>query len=303
MNNRILFNLGKEIVNNASEEVIKLSMKKPIGKLIGSKGASGDMTKTADKVSEKSAIKTISRFIKENKGVRIILISEEIGVLEFGDRKLDEGFFMIMDPLDGSNNLRPWKTPSPVVVISLAIGRLCVLEKKDNFQSVEIGLVKDIFNDRLYYAEKGKRAHVEGFGEIKSSPEGDVKKAIVSIDLDLESNDYKKMYFDLRELMENRRYRRRSGSSILDFMKVACGEYDAFVTLGSRMKLYDIAAANLIIKEAGGVFEFFSEKLPYCVIKKLISTKDKTLLKTVKFKIIASGNQKLQEKIKNYLNL
>jgi myo-inositol-1(or 4)-monophosphatase len=303
MNNKNLFNLGKEIVNTASAEIVKLSMKKPLGKLIGSKGASGDMTKTADKASEKSAIKTISKFLKVNKGIRIVLISEEIGVLEFGDKKSKEGFFMIMDPLDGSNNLRPWKTPGPVVVISLAIGRLSVLDKKDNFQSIEIGLVKDIFNDRLYYAEKGKGAYVEGFGKIKSSPESDIKKAIVSIDLDLESNDYKKMYFDLRELMENRRFRRRSGSSILDFMKVACGEYDAFVTLGARMKLYDIAAANLIIKESGGVLEFFSEKLSYCIIKKLISTKDKTLLKTVKFKIIASGNKKLQEKIKKYLNL
>ncbi len=301
MNKKILFNLGKEIVTNASQEVIKLSYKKPLGKLTGLAGASGDLTKTADIVSERSAIKTILRFLNKNKGIRIILISEEAGVLEFGDKKAKKGYFMIMDPLDGSNNLRPWKTPSPFVSISLAIGSLSILEKKDNFESIEFGLVRDIFNNRLYYAEKGKGAYVEGFGKIKSSPENDVKKSIVSIDLDLQSDEYKKMYFDLRELMENRRYRRRSGSSILDFMKVACGEYDAFVTLGGRMKLYDLAAAKLIIKESGGVFEFVSEKLSYCIIKKLISSKDKTLLKTVKFKVIASGNQKLEEKIKSYL--
>lgn len=164
-------------------------------------------------------------------------------------------------------------------------------------------MVKDIFNNRLYYAEKGKGAYVEDFGKIKSSPETDVKKSIVSVDLDLESDEYKKMYLNLKELLENRRYRRRLGSSILDFMKVACGEYDAFVTVAGRMKLYDLTAARLIIEEAGGVFEFVSEKLSYCVIKKLISTKDKSLLKTVKFKVIASGNQKLQDNIKNYLKI
>lgn len=130
MNNKILLNLGKDIVNNASGEIIKLSLKKPLGKLIGTVGASGDLTKIADKVSEKSAIKTLLKFLKKNKGIRIVLISEEIGVLELGDKKAKEGFFMIMDPLDGSNNLRPWKTPSPFVSISLAIGQLSILEKK-----------------------------------------------------------------------------------------------------------------------------------------------------------------------------
>lgn len=301
MNKKTLFILGKEIVNNVSKQVIKLSLKKPLGKIISFKSAGGDLTKTADKFAERAAIDVVLKFAGKHRDIHIVLISEESGILEFGNRKSKKGFFMILDPLDGSNNLRPWKTPSPFVVVSLAIGILSKLEKNDNFQTIDIGLVKDIFNNRFYYAIRNKGAFVEGFGKIKSSPESDIKKSIISLDLDLQHDEYIKMYSDLRKVLENRRYRRRSGSSILDFMKVACGEYDSFITLGKRMKLYDLAAAKLIAEEAGGIFELIDNKLNYCLVKKLIYEKNASLLKNTRFKVIASGNKLLHQELKSYI--
>ena len=299
MNKDALFRLGKKIVNRSSKEIVKLSRKKPLGSEIGSVGASGHPTKVADTLSEKIAIAEISAFSAKSPDHRIVLISEESGVIEFGDPHSKVGCFMILDPLDGSNNLRPWKTPAPFVTISLALGRLSYLKENDNLQSIEVGIVKDIFNDRLYYAKKDNGGFVEGFGKIISSPETDITKSIVSIDLDLESEKYKNMYSGLRNLLEKRRYRRRSGSSVLDFMKVACGEYDSFVSLGGRMKLYDVAAARLIAEEAGATFEIVGDKSSFCIVKKLIETKNGKLLKDEAFNVMISGNKTLHEKIKD----
>lgn len=296
-----VFQLGEKIVNEVANEIVRLSKKQPLGKEVGSIGAGGDLTKVADDISEKITAKIISSFIKKKSGIKIVLISEENGITEFGKNDGSDGVFMIMDPLDGSNNLRDWKTPCPFVTISLAIGDLKNLEKKDDFDSIDIGFVRDIFNNRLYFAKTGQGSFVDNFGEIESSPEIDIKKSIIGVDFDLQSIEYDRMYSNLHELMKIKKCQRRLGSSIFDFLKVASGEYDANISLGSRMKLHDIAAVQLIIKESGGLFEVINDKADYFLIKKLIETKRESLIGSVRYKIIASGNEVIHKQIKKYI--
>lgn len=84
-------------------------------------------------------------------------------------------------------------------------------------------------------------------------------------------------------------------------MKVACGEYDAFVSLGWRMKFYDLAAAKLIVEKAWWIFEYTTADASICLIKKIIETKDISLLKSVTYKVIASWNKGIHTKIKESL--
>jgi len=294
VDNKTLLDLGMNIVDRVSDAIIKTSKEKSLGTEIGTAGAGGDLTKFADELSEKIVKETVNKFTKRHSDVGIILITEETGIIQLTDKK--EGIFLILDPLDGSNNLRPWLTPSPFVSISLAIGYISSVENSINFDAVEIGIVKDIFNKRTYYAEKGKGSFVLDFGQIKPSPLDDVEKAIIGIDFDIQQSKYQKLSIKVNKLMKDKKCFRRLGSSILDFMKVACGEYETFVSLGSRLKIHDVAAAQLIVKESGGIFEFIennSEKL----LQKMLESNDSSLIEANKFRVIASGNQKIHNKV------
>lgn len=228
---------------------------------------------------------------------KIVLISEESGIIEIGNADLDEGYFIILDPIDGSNNMRPWRTPSPFIAISLAVGNLKNLKNRDNFDSIEAGFVGDIFNGHLFYAIRGQGSFVDGFGKIESSPETDIKKSIIGADFDLQDDEFDDLALRMRKILLNKKCQRRLGSSILDFMKVSCGEYDSFFSLGGRMKFYDLAAAKLIIEESGGVFDLIDSKIDYCIIKEIIKTRKNNLLKDVRFKVVVSGNKIIHEKL------
>jgi myo-inositol-1(or 4)-monophosphatase len=297
MKRTLMHTLGKKIADNVSKAIIDWSLSRPLGIETGTTGASGDLTKEADAYAEEIVFKTITDFL-EGTRYKVVLIAEETGVVTFGKPYSEEGWFIVLDPIDGSNNLRPWKTPSPFVSTSIALGDLKNLRDRDNFDSIDIGFVKDIFNNRLYQATRGEGASVEGFGRISTSSENEVYKAILGVDLDMQKGTYESVYSVLKDLMNKKRCQRRLGSSILDFMKVACGEYDSFASMGGRLGFYDLAAAKLIAEEAGGIFEILSSQPEYCIIKRIIETNDPGLLKAIKYKAIASGNRTIHERIR-----
>ncbi len=63
------------------------------------------------------------------------------------------------------------------------------------------------------------------------------------------------------------------------------------------MKIHDIAAIQLITKEAGGVFDFINDESDKCIIKEIIETKDNSLINKYRFKAVVSGNEKLHSEI------
>lgn len=293
-----MFDFAIKVVNRVATGVIELSSDRPLGKEIGTIGAGGDLTKIGDDLSEQIVKELINGFLEVNNGYQIILITEETGLLAFGDTNAKNGFFIILDPLDGSNNLRPWKTPSPFVSISLAMGSLETLETNDNFAAIEIGVVRDIFNNRTYFAKKGQGAFVEEFGEIHASPLTDISESIIGIDFDKQQQEFDELYKKLEGIMRVKKNQRRLGTSVLDMAKVACGEYDAYFSVANRMKIHDVAAIQLIINEAGGVFEFLEYAPKECLIKQIINSKDNSLIETNRFNIHTSGNVTLHEQLR-----
>jgi fructose-1,6-bisphosphatase/inositol monophosphatase family enzyme len=298
-----LLDFGLETSQKISEKIQNISLQKPLGTEIGTIGCSGDSVKIGDTEAEHIIFDEIDFFLAKNNTseYKIILISEETGIKIFGDENAENGFFIILDPIDGSNNLRPWKTPSPFVSTSLALGSLASLEKNNTFDAIEVGIVQDIFNSRTYYATKNKGAFVKNFGAIQASPLENMQDAVLGIDFDVQDEVLEKKCKMLLPLLQEKKCQRRLGSSILDMAKVACGEYDAFLSLMGYLKIHDVAAVQLILKEAGGVIKIIEKKEEVCLIKKIIATRDNNLLKNNTFTVIASGNRVLQRKIETLL--
>lgn len=298
----VMFDFAIGVASNVANGIIEMSSERSLGEEVGTIGAGGDLTKIGDDISERIVKELIDGFLEANSDYQIILIAEETGLLTFGDANAKNGFFVILDPLDGSNNLRPWKTPSPFVSISLALGSLKNLEANDNFAAIEVGVVRDIFSNRTYFAKKGQGAFVDDFGKIQSSPLIDISESIIGIDFDKQEQEFDELYKKLEGVMRAKKNQRRLGSSILDMAKVACGEYDAYFSVANRMKIHDVAAIQLIISEAGGVFEFLEYAPKKCLIKQIINSKDNSLIETNRFNLHTSGNMDLHNQLREVFN-
>ena len=302
MTNREIFNFGKNMVDTVAREIFKSARKESLGTVVEEHGAAGHEVLLADEISERIIRAAVKQCTKECSAERFVTISEGSGIVEYGDKDAEDGIFMIIDPIDGTNNnVRPWKTPAPATCVSIALGSIKDALKMPHLQSVRVGVVKDIFGKGMIWAIKGEGAEHEDYGKISTSTIDNLEEAVLGVDLDDKKN-FDEVLKSVAPLMKQTKCQRRIGSSILDMWRVATGEYDAYITISGRMKIYDIAAVKLIIEEAGGEFE---EQLKGEVIdnllKELLETKSLNCLKTCKFNVITSGNKILHDKIKGEL--
>jgi fructose-1,6-bisphosphatase/inositol monophosphatase family enzyme len=187
-------------------------------------GADGTITKYIDKIAEDVAIHII---LKSNKKVN--LLSEEAGYIDN-----DGEYTFVLDPIDGTRNAY---RGIPFYSISLAIGRKCLSD-------IEYGLVKNIPTGDLFKAEKTKGAfYNKNQIVVPNIPD----KHLLS-SLALGRN------FDKYTLRLAKKEKVRSlGSSALEICMVAIGALDYYVVGKEYLRIVDIAAATLILREAGGV--------------------------------------------------
>ena len=287
------------MVEMVAHEVFKAARKESLGTVVKEHGAAGHEVLLADEISERIIREAVIKCAKECSAEKFVTISEGSGIVEYGDTDAEDGIFMIIDPIDGTNNnVRPWKTPAPATCVSLALGSIKDALKMPRLDSVRVGVVKDIFNKGMIWAVKGEGAEYENYGKIHTSPITNLEEVVLGVDLDDKKN-FDEVLEKVAPLMKVAKCQRRIGSSILDMWRVATGEYDAYITISGRIKIYDIAAIKLIIEEAGGVFEeSLVGNARENFLKELLDTKDPTCLDGCKFKVIASGNQDLHDKIK-----
>jgi myo-inositol-1(or 4)-monophosphatase len=117
-------------------------------------------------------------------------------------------------------------------------------------------------SDELYLAEKGKGATKNG-QTIRVSEETELRNILCCYSLDYSSdlNKTEREVQIIKGLVQNCR-NLRSTNSCLDFCLVADGRIGA--ALNQTMKIWDIAAPQLIIEEAGGkVTNIHGEKIIY----------------------------------------
>jgi myo-inositol-1(or 4)-monophosphatase len=194
-----------------------------------------------DNKQDQSNIVTESDF-KSEKIIREIInqsypehniLGEEHG---FEDKK--SAYTWIIDPLDGTSNYAA-KIPWFGILVALV---------KDG-QPILAGAYLPASGD-LYLAEKGKGAMKNG-ASIHVSVENELRNLLICYSLDY-SSDLSKTEHEVQVIKNLVQHCRnlRSTNSCIDFCLVADGRIGA--AMNQTMKIWDIAAPQLIIEEAGG---------------------------------------------------
>ena len=155
----------------------------------------------------------------------------------------------ICDPVDGT---AMYARHIPVAVFSLAL----VIEG-----TPVVGVVYDPFTDNLYYASKGMGAYRNNEKIDVNNIKIDDMKSVINFDM-WKKSEYN-IYDGIKELGK-RTYIVSIGSVIRACMCVANGDFNAAIFPGTKNKNYDIAAAKVIVEEAGGkVTDMFGNEQRY----------------------------------------
>lgn len=158
-------------------------------------------------------------------------------------------YVWVCDPVDGT---AMYARHIPVAVFSLAL----VVDGEPM-----VGLVYDPFTDNLYTAIKGK-------GAFKNNKKIEVNDILFDdmrsvSNFDMWSNADYNLYDFIKEIGK-RTYFVSIGSVIRACMCVASGEFNFAIFPGTKHKNCDIAAAKVIVEEAGGkVTNIFGENQRY----------------------------------------
>jgi len=198
---------------------------------IRSKGGT-DIVTQYDHAAEEAALSIVrSRFPTHS------ILAEESGAS--GDREDAPRLVWMIDPIDGTHN---YASQIPFWCVSVA-----VVEVSTN--SVLAGVVFDPLHDELFAATLGGGATVNG-KPISVTSKDDISKAIVAYDIG-HNPDIASRMVDLVAWVQPRVAKvRHLGSAALSLTYVAAGRIDAYYHLS--LQPWDIAAALLLIQEAGG---------------------------------------------------
>ncbi len=171
------------------------------------------------------------------------ILSEESGSSNTGSP-----YEWIVDPLDGTVN---YARSIPHFCTSIAL-------RKDGV--LILGVVYDPMRDELFTAERGKGASVGG-SKLQASTTGRLQESILSCGFTKDDETVARGAAILPKLATSVRKVRITGSAALDLAYVACGRFDAYFQYG--IYLWDIAAASLMLEEAGGTPEVLDSINPY----------------------------------------
>lgn len=190
-----------------------------------------DVTRKFDVESENIILDV---FRKEH--VSALFVSEEFGSKTFNAKP---EYVVIIDPLDGSNN---YAANIPYATVSIAVAKY---SKKATLKDVLVGVVSEIFRKNTYHAIKnhGVYENNKEFTKPKNIGAPFIFGYLNYESYDVFKNLEKKFgAFKLRSL----------GSASLDIVYVAKSVAGVFLDLRSKLRNVDVAAALLILNEAGG---------------------------------------------------
>lgn len=148
----------------------------------------------------------------------------------------------VVDPLDGTTN---YSRRFPIFSVSVALARGGVLQ---------VGALYDPQRREMFYATRGGGAWVQqGRGQprpIHASATSDLAEALVGVDWAREPDLRARTLEGITRVAAACRTVRATGSAALALVYVGCGWLDAYFHL--NLLPWDVAAAALIIQEAGG---------------------------------------------------
>jgi myo-inositol-1(or 4)-monophosphatase len=198
-------------------------------------GEGGDRTLEIDRRCEDIVFAELETLAGH--GASFVAVSEERGEVEFGGGGATR---VVIDPIDGSLNARR-TIPSHSLSIAVASGA--------SMADVEFGFVHDFGADEEFVARRGKGALL---GDREARVTAEVKKLEV---VGLESAEPEWSLPALQSLAGKAYRLRVVGSIAITASYVGTGRFDAMLSLRSCRSV-DAAAAQLIVREAGGAVAF-----------------------------------------------
>jgi myo-inositol-1(or 4)-monophosphatase len=198
-----------------------------------------DFVTRADKESET----TIISAIKKNFHDHHFLAEESVKEVE------TDGYRWIIDPLDGTTN---FIHRYPFFSVSMA------LEYK---RQIILGVIYEPLKSDLFTAQKGRGAFLNG-DAIRVSQVKTLKDSLITTGFPFRRKQFIDSYLALfRNIFLRASDLRRAGSAALDLAYLACGRCEGFFEIG--LSPWDMAAGELLIREAGGVVTDFGGGCDY----------------------------------------
>ena len=204
----------------------------------GDIGGGGDRTLVIDHLAEEHVFRELQLF--HDAGERFTAISEERGRVDFGS----EDVLVVVDPLDGSLNAKRG-LPHHALSIAVADG--------PTMADVVFGYVYDLGTGEEWYARRGQGAYLDDM-PLNPPPERrwpDGRLELVA----LESTDPRWMARRAQTLERLTHRMRAYGVMAVTLCQVAATRVDGAASLAPT-RAVDVAAAQLIVRESGGVIEF-----------------------------------------------
>jgi len=198
-------------------------------------GEGGDRTLVIDRECEDVVFAELEQLAAQ--GASFVAVSEERGEVTFGS---GGEYRVVIDPIDGSMNARR-TIPSFAVSIAVASG--------PSMADVEFGFVHDFGADEEFMARRGRGAVLDR-EPARVSPTAE-RLEVVGIE-----SAEPEWSLPALEALAGKVFRLRVvGAIAISAAYVAAGRFDAMLSLRSCRSV-DAAAAQLIVREAGGAVSF-----------------------------------------------
>lgn len=261
--------LLKCIVSEVKSKVKPLIGKPEAWKIVGV-GAGGDQTRYIDLIAEQA----VFNFLRTN-NISCFVVSEESGF-----RKVLDGnpnLYFIVDSLDGTYNAIHG---IPFSAVSLAVAN------QPKLSAIKLGVVASLMDETFFSAEKGLGAKLND-KPIYSSQKEKIEDMLISVSF----TPNKKFLEKISGILENIVHVRHFGANALEVCFVACGKLDCVIDVREKLRVTDLAAAYLILKESGGLI----------VDENGFPLDSPTDTPSKKISMIAAGNKKLLDKLLSFL--
>lgn len=225
--NNPLVNIATQAARSAGNIIVRAMDR--LDKIQITEKRPNDYVTEIDKAVEKEIVGMI-RKAYPNHGI----IGEE------GDEIIGDDYTWIIDPLDGTRN---FIHGFPQFAVSIAISYR---------DKIEHGVIYDPIRQELFTASRGKGAQVND-RRMRVSTHKTLEECLIGTGFPFRhSTAHLEAYCNsLRSVLPLCGDVRRAGAAVLDLAYVAAGRLDGFWEMG--LKIWDIAAGTLMIKEAGGL--------------------------------------------------
>ncbi len=223
-------------------------------------GRGGDISRNIDIIAEKTVLDYLRKV-----NFDCTVLGEECGTVQISE---NPSGFVIMDAIDGSANA---VRGVPFFCCSLAFAT------KDRLSSVTDGVVTNLATGETYRATAGNGCYLDE-KQIKVRSKEPIYK-IVGVNT---SGASKELVGRLDPVFENHNHVRHFGANALEMALVARGLMDVFIDLRKKIRIQDLAAGYILVKEAGGL-----------ILDENYEPLDSDLSYETRLSFVAASNQKI----------